>query len=147
MSCTNNYYDQPIQITLGGPCISQILTNDPNVLIDFKINIGSHGINFQSNMPIIIDVQFNCSIRIMYMCITGSPTNVEAFSYNLQDNYNNSVASGFVNSVQPNQCVPRPLNIESFPTRLIITILQTNDEQPPRNVILDLQGCYPPRLS
>jgi hypothetical protein len=131
-----------MQLTLGSPCVSQIVTNDSSVLVDNKINPGGQGITFQSNAPIIITIQFSCNIQMIYMCIMGSNTNVGLFSYTLQNNYDTPVASGPVYPYGPDQCVPRPLNIENSATQLMITISQTKDGQPPRNVVLDLQGCY-----
>lgn len=123
------------------PCVSQILTSDPSALINYQINPGAQGINFQSNVPITINIQLNCSIQMMYMCIPGPTTNVGSFSYALQDTYNNPVASGTINPYGSDQCVPRPLNIMNPVTQLFITISETKDGQPPRNVVLDLQGC------
>jgi hypothetical protein len=131
-----------MQLTLGSPCVSNIFTSDSNVIVDNTINLGAQGVNFQSNVPITITVLFSCSIQMMYMCITGPGTNVGSFSYTLQDIYNNPVASGPVNLIGSNQCVPRPLDIASSATQLVITISQTTNGQPPRNVVLDLQGCY-----
>src|ERR1700728_1416019 len=131
-----------MQLTLNSPCVSQILTSDSSSLVNYNINPGAQGVNFQSNVPITITIQFNCSIQMMYMCIPGFTTNVGLFSYTLQDIYNNPVASGFVNPYGSDQCIPRPLNIPNPVTQLVITISQTKDGQPPRNVILDLQGCY-----
>jgi hypothetical protein len=131
-----------MQLTFGSPCVSQIVTSDPNVLVDYKINPGAQGINFQSNTPITITIQFNCNIQIMYMCIPGSTTNVASFTYTLQDVYNNPVASGTINSYGLDQCTPHPLNIVSPATQLTIKISQTIDGQTPYRVVLDIQGCY-----
>jgi len=131
-----------MQLTLGSPCVSQIFTSDSNVFVDYNINPGGQGINFQTNVPIIITIQFSCTIQMMYMCITSSTSNVGLFSYTLQNIYNNPVASDLVNSYGSDRCFPRPLNVVNPATQLIITISQTNDGQPPRNVVLDLQGCY-----
>jgi hypothetical protein len=127
---------------LYSPYVSQILTSDPSALVNYQINPGAQGINFQSNVPINITIQFNCSIQMMYMCIPGFTTNVELFSYTLQDIHNNPVASGPISSNGSDQCVPRPLNVANPATQLVITISQTKDGQPPHNVVLDLQGCY-----
>jgi hypothetical protein len=117
------------------------MTSDPSALVNYQINPGAQGINFQSNVPITINIQLNCSIQMMYMCISGPATNVRSFSYTLQDIYNNPVASGSINPYGSDQCAPRPLNVVNPVTQLFITISQTNDGQPPRNVVLDLQGC------
>jgi hypothetical protein len=77
-----------------------------------------------------------------YMCIPGPTTNVGSFSYILQDIYNNPVASGPIDPYGSDQCIPLPLNVVSPATQLIVTISQTKDGQPPRNVVLDLRGCY-----
>lgn len=129
-------------LTFGSACVSQIVTNDPNTLVNEDINPGASGITFQSNVPIIITVQFACNIQMMSMCALGATSNVASFTYILQDAYNNLVASGFIDRYGSDQCVPRPLNIMSQATQLIITISQTTDGQPSRNVVLDLQGCY-----
>ena len=131
-----------MQLIFGSPCVSQIITSDPTVLVDNKINPGAQGINFQSNPPVTITIRFNCNIQIMYMCIPGSTSNVLAFTYALKDAYSNLVATGEVKSYGMNQCSPRPLNILSPATLLIITISQTLDGQPPNRVVLDLQGCF-----
>jgi hypothetical protein len=127
---------------LYSPCVSQIFTSDPNALVNYQINPGAEGINFQSNLPITINIQLNCSIQMLYMCIPGPTTNVGSFSYILQDIYNNHVGSGTINPYGSDRCVPRPLNVMNLVSQLFITISQTKDGQPPRNVVLDLQGCY-----
>lgn len=124
------------------PYVSQISTSDPNAIVDYKINLGAEGINFQSNTPVTISVKLNYSVQIVYICIPGPTTNVGSFSYTLRNIYNNPVASGSINAYGSDQCVPRPLNIMNPATQIDITISQTKDGQPPRNIILDLQGCY-----
>jgi hypothetical protein len=131
-----------MQLTFGSPYVSQIVTSDPTVLVDYKINPGAQGINFQSNPPVTITIQFNCNIQIMYICIPGSTTNAASFTYTLKDAYNNLVASGAIALNGMDQCNPRSLNIISPATQLVITISQTFDGQPPYRVVLDLQGYY-----
>ena len=133
---------QVIPLTFGSPCVSQIVTSDPTVLVDYKINPGAQGINFQSNPPVTITIQFSCNVQIMYMCIPGSTTNVVLFTYTLKDAYNNSIASGDIRPQGLDRCIPRPLNMANPATQLIITILQTFDGQPPYRVVFDLQGYY-----
>ena len=129
-------------LTFGSACVSQIVTNDPTAVVDQSINPGASGITFQSNVPITITVQFSCNIQMISMCALGSTTNVASFTYVLQDAYNNPVASGPISRYGSDQCIPRPLNILNPATQLTLTISQTIDEQSPRNVVLDLQGCY-----
>ena len=138
--CPNN--DQPVQLTLSSPCVSQISTNDSTTFIDSNINPDGYGIDFSSNVPVTITIQLNCDIQMTYMCLTGNQTNIEQFSYSFQNMYNDVVSSSLVDLYDSDDCFPGDLNMAGSSTQLIVTILKTNDDQPPRNFLLDLQGCY-----
>ncbi|UJR30107.1 hypothetical protein I4U23_017648 [Adineta vaga] len=56
--------------------------------------------------------------------------------------YNDIIGDGLVNFYESNVCFPGDINMIDPLTHIIITILKTKDQQPPRNVQLDLQGCY-----
>jgi hypothetical protein len=99
-------------------------------------------VNFQSNVPITITYQFSCIVYIKYICITGLFANVNNFSYVLLDINQQNVGQGTVTRLTPDQCTPRPLPTAELANQVIITIDQTNDGQPPKNIVIDMQACF-----
>jgi hypothetical protein len=98
--------------------------------------------NFQSNTPITITYQFSCIVYLKYICITGTLTNVNKFSYVLIDSNQNNIGQGVVTQLSSDQCTPRPLPSAELANQVIITIDQTTDGQPPRNIAIEMQACY-----
>jgi hypothetical protein len=117
------------------------VTNDPSLIPDYNINPGNQGASFQSNLPITITYQFNCIVYLKYICITGASTNVNKFSYLILDINQKNIGQGTVTRLTSDQCTPRPLPTAELANQLIITIDQTTDGQPPRNIMIDVQGC------
>ncbi len=118
------------------------MTNDPSVIPDYTINPGYQGVNFQSNFPITITYQFNCVVYLKYICIIGESTNVNKFSYLILDINEQNIGQGIVDRLTPDQCTPRPLPTAELAYKVNITIEGTIDGQPPRNVMIDIQGCF-----
>jgi hypothetical protein len=118
------------------------MTSDPNVVPDSSINPGNQGMNFQLNIPINITYQLSCIAYLKYICVTGTLTNVNKFSYVLLDSNQQNVGQGIVTQLTSDQCTPRPLPTADFANQVVITIDQTTDGQPPRNIVIDMQACY-----
>jgi hypothetical protein len=138
--CINGY--QLTTLLFGNQCLLEVVTNDPSVIPDYSINPGYQGTNFQSNFPITITYQFNCIVYLKYICITGASTNVNKFSYLILDINQRNIGQGIVNRLTSDQCTPRPLPTAELTNKVIITIEETTDGQPPRNIMIDVQGCY-----
>ncbi len=117
------------------------MTSDPNVVLDYSINPGSQGVNFQSNIPVTITYQFSCIVYIKYICIIGTLTNVNTFSYVITDINQTIVGQGIVTRLTSDQCTPRPLPTADLASQVDITIDETIDGQPPRNIVIDMQAC------
>ena len=117
------------------------MTNDPSVIPDYTINPGYQGVNFQSSFPITITYQFNCVVYLKYICIIGEFTNVNKFSYLILDINGQNIGQGVINRLTLDQCTPRPLPTAELANKVIITIEGTTDGQPPRNMMIDIQGC------
>ena len=139
LSCVNGY--QLTTLLFGNQCLLEISTNDPSITPDYRINPGYQGVNFQSNVPVTITYRFNCIVYLKYICITGAATNVNKFSYLILDINGKNIGQGVVNRLAAEQCSPRPLPTAEIADKVIITIEETTDGQPPRNVVIDLQGC------
>lgn len=118
------------------------MTSDPNVVPNSSINPGNQGMNFQSNIPINITYQLSCIAYLKYICFTGTLTNVNKFSYVLLDSNQQNVGQGIVTQLTSDQCTPRPLPTADLANQVVITIDQTTDGQPPRNIVIDMQACY-----
>jgi hypothetical protein len=138
--CADNY--QLTAMLFGSQCLSTIVTSDPSVQPDYSMNPGNQGLQFQSNVPITITFQFSCIVYIKYICITSMFTNVNKLSYVLLDNNEQNVGQGVVTQLTPDQCIPRPLPTAELTNQVVITIEETTDRQPPRNVVLDMQACF-----
>lgn len=140
MTCPANA--SPLQLQFGYPCVLEMTTSDPNVVLDNRINLGGTGINFQSALPITITVQFNCDVQLIYICPADWKTNIDLFSYKIQSLDNSTSESNFISINEQNQCEPNRLQTNISTRKLIIEIVQTKDQQTPRQVVLDILGCY-----
>ena len=138
--CANNY--QLTSLLFGDQCISNIVTNDPSIAVDYAINPDDEGVDFQSNTPITIIYQFSCTVYLKYICITGTQSNVNRFSYMILDIDQNDIGQGVITRLEAKQCTPRPLPSVELASQLVITIEETTDGQPPRDIRIDMQGCF-----
>lgn len=138
--CANNY--QLTSLLFGDQCISDIVTNDPSVVVDYAINPDDQGVDFQSNVPVTIIYQFSCIVYLRYICIAGTQSNVNRFSYMILDIDQNNIGQGVITRLTAKQCTPRPLPTVELASQLVITIEETTDGRPPRDIRIDIQGCF-----
>ena len=117
------------------------MTNDPSAIPDYAMNPGNKGIDFQSNFPIRITYQFSCILYLRSVCIIGTDTNVNKFSYVISDIDQNDIGQGVITQLTADQCSPRPLPTTDLASQVVITIEETIDGQPPRNIMIDIQSC------
>lgn len=68
-------------------------------------------------------------------------SNVNKFSYVMSNVNRENVGVGSVTQLTPDQCLPRPLPTAEFVNQVVIIIEETTDGQPPRNLMIDMQGC------
>jgi len=101
-------------------------------------NIGRTGITFSDHQP-SMDIIFRSNILIYLSSISilSSNTNLNRFRLELLNNENN-VQYKIESSTTT-------INLESLPSVILagirLTFLQTNDHQPPKNILLSIQAC------
>jgi hypothetical protein len=137
--CANNY--QLTSLLFGDQCIFNVITNDPNITVDYSINPDDGGIDFQSNVPITIVYQFTCTVYLRYICLAGTQSNVNRFSYMIFDIDQNIIGEGVITRLTAKECTPRPIPTVELASQLVITIDETTDGQPPRDIRIDIQSC------
>lgn len=118
------------------------MTNDPSVATDYAINPGNEGVDFQSNLPITITYQFSCILYLRSICITGRDNNVNKFTYMISDIDQNDIGQGVITRLTADQCTPQPPLTTELASQVVITIEETTDGQPPRNIMIDIQSCF-----
>lgn len=139
MYCANDY--ELGSLLFGDQCIFDILTNDPNIIVDYAINPDNLGIDFQLNVPITIIYRFSCNMYLRYICTAGTQSNVNKFSYMILDIDQNIIGQGVITQLESKQCIPRPLPTVELASQLVITIDETTDGRPPIDIRIDIQGC------